>query len=152
MPLVVLKYKTRLWARSETANPFVPVIPVVVAVLGAIVAWPARLRCTLLVRAYRQIPLLQPALAAVWLTAVLGWLVEDSGVTVPAAALPLALPLVAVILLSLPPGDPGEATAGRSASPARAARLSLGGASTLTPGPPGGASRLAPDRAGGGIE
>jgi hypothetical protein len=62
------------------------------------------------------------------------------------------LPLVAVILLSLPPGDPAEATAERPASPARAARLSLGGASTLTPGPPGGASRLAPDRAGGGIE
>jgi hypothetical protein len=137
---------------SLTANPFNLVIPAVVAALGAVAAWPARLRCPQLARAYRRIPLLQPALAAVWLTAVLGWLVEDSGVTVPAAALPLVLPLVAVILLALPPGDPAEATAERPASPARAARLSLGGASTLTPGPPGGASRLAPDRAGGGIE
>jgi hypothetical protein len=137
---------------SLTAGPFNLVIPVVVAALGAVVAWPTRLRCPQLARAYRQIPLLQPALAAVWLTAVLGWLVEDSGVTVPAAALPLVLPLVIVILLSLPPGDPGEVAAERPASQARAARLSLGGASTLTPGSPGGASRLTPDRAGGGIE
>jgi hypothetical protein len=106
---------------SLTANPFNLVIPLVVAGLGAVVAWPGRLRCTLLARAYRQIPLLRPALAAVWLTAVLGWLAEDSGVTVPAAALPLVLPLVIVILLSLPPGDPEEAAAERPSSPARAA-------------------------------
>jgi len=124
---------------SLTANPFNLVIPVVVAGLGAIVAWPARLHCPLLARAYRQIPLLRAALAAVWLTAVLGWFAEDSGVTVPAAALPLVLPLVIVILLALPPTGPGEAAAERPASPARAARLSLGGASMLTP-----------DRAGGG--
>jgi hypothetical protein len=58
-----------------------------------------------------------------------------------AAALPLVPPLVIVILLSLPPEGPGEAAAERPSSPARAARLSLGGASMLTP-----------DRAGGGIE
>ena len=126
---------------SLTANPFNLVIPVVVAGLGAIVAWPDRLHCPLLARAYRQIPLLRAALAAVWLTAVLGWLAEDSGVTVPAAALPLVLPLVIVILLALPAEGPGEAAAERPSSPARAARLSLGGAGMLTP-----------DRAGGGIE
>jgi hypothetical protein len=91
--------------RSLTANPFTPVIPVVIAALGAMIAWPARLRCTLLARGYRQIPLLRPALAAIWLVAVLGWFAEDSGVTVPAAALPLVLPLAVVILASLPPGD-----------------------------------------------
>ena len=106
---------------SLTANPFNLVIPLVVAGLGAVVAWPGRLRCALLARAYRQIPLLRPALAAVWLTAALGWLAEDSGVTVPAAALPLVLPLVIAILLSLPPEDPGEAAAERPSSPARAA-------------------------------
>jgi hypothetical protein len=103
---------------SLTANPFVLVIPVVVAVLGAIVAWPARLRCTLLVRAYRQIPLLQPALSAVWLIAVLSWFAEDSGVTVPAAALPLVLPLMVVILSSLPAEDEGRAAAEGQAAPA----------------------------------
>ena len=90
---------------SLTANPFTPVVPVVVAGLGAIVAWPARLRCALLARGYRQIPLLRSALSAVWLAAVLGWLTEDSGVTVPAAALPLVLPLMVVILSSLPAED-----------------------------------------------
>ncbi len=107
---------------SLTANPFNLVIPVVVAGLGAIVAWPARLHCPLLARAYQQIPLLRAALAAVWLTAALGWLAEDSGVTVPAAALPLVLPLVIVILLALPPEGPGKAAAERPSSPARAAR------------------------------
>jgi hypothetical protein len=58
----------------------------------------------------------------VWLSAALGWPVEDSGVTVPAAALPLVLPLVILILLSLPPEDPGEAAAERPSSPAGAAR------------------------------
>jgi len=100
---------------SLTANPFNLVIPVVLAGLGAIAAWPARLRYGQLARAYRQIPLLRPALAAVWLTAVLGWLAEDSGVTVPAAALPMVLPLVIVILLSLPPAEP----AGPPARPAQ---------------------------------
>ena len=90
---------------SLTANPFNLVIPVVVAGLGAIVAWPIRLHCPLVARAYRQIPVLKPALAAVWLTAALGWFAEDSGVTVPAAALPFVLPLMVVILSSLPAED-----------------------------------------------
>jgi hypothetical protein len=113
---------------SLTANPFVPVVPVVVAGLGAIVAWPGRLRCPLLARAYRRIPLLRATLAAVWLVAVLSWLTEDSGVTVAAAALPLVLPLMVVILSSLPAEIPQ--------SP-----VIVKGASALTPG-----------RAGGGIE
>ena len=100
---------------SLTANPFNLVIPVVVAALGAIVAWPTRLHCPLLARAYQQIPLLRAALAAVWLTAALGWFTEDSGVTVPAAALPFVLPLTAVILSSLPAGDQKQAAAGRPA-------------------------------------
>jgi hypothetical protein len=44
--------------------------------------------------------LLQTALSAIWLIGVLGWLSEDSGVTVPAAALPFLLPLAAAILSS----------------------------------------------------
>jgi hypothetical protein len=103
---------------SLTANPFIPVVPVVVAGLGAIVAWPARLRCTLLVRAYRQIPLLRAALSAVWLVAVLSWFAEDSGVTVPAAALPLVLPLMVVILSSLPAEGEDLATGQGQAGPA----------------------------------
>jgi hypothetical protein len=81
-------------------------------VSGVIVAWPGRLWCRLLARAYRQIPVLKPALAAVWLTAVLSWFAEDSGITVPAAALPFVLPLIVVILSSLPAGDQKQATTG----------------------------------------
>lgn len=87
---------------SLTANPFVLVIPVVVIVSGAVVARPAMLRAERLAVAYRVIPLLRPAFSAIWLVGVLGWLSEDSGVTVPAAALPFLLPLVAVILSSVP--------------------------------------------------
>ncbi len=100
----VLQRKISSNLGSLTANPFLPVIPVVVIALGLMAAWPARLRCAALARAYERIPLLRAALAAIWLMAVLGWLAEDSGVTVPAAGLPLVLPLMVVILSSVP-GD-----------------------------------------------
>ena len=97
---------------SLTTNPFVLVIPAVVIVAGAVVARPAMLRAGPLARAYQTIPLLQPTLSAIWLIGVLGWLSEDSGVTVPAAALPFLLPLAAVILSSVPrdstPAGTGE--------------------------------------------
>jgi hypothetical protein len=127
---------------SLTANPFIPVIPVVVAVLGAIVAWPTRLRCTMLARAYRQIPLLRAALSAVWLIAVLGWFASDSGVTVPAAALPLVLPLMVVILSSLPAEHEGRAAPGGPAAP-----VGMEGVSSHGQAPAAGDS---PVQAGGG--
>ena len=115
---------------SLTANPFDLVIPVVLVVSGVIVAWPERLWCGLLARAYRQIPVLKAALAAVWLTAVLGWLAEDSGITVPAAALPFVLPLIVVILCSPPAGDQKQATAGQPAPPGQLASVSSQGQAT----------------------
>ena len=51
-------------------------------------------------------------------SAVLGWFASDSGVTVPAAALPLVLPLMVVILSSLPAEDEGRAAPGRPATTA----------------------------------
>ncbi|HEY2306000.1 MAG TPA: hypothetical protein VGI05_08985, partial [Streptosporangiaceae bacterium] len=103
---------------SLTANPFVLVIPVVMIVAGVVVARPAVLRAASLAGAYRAIPLLQPALSAIWLVALLGWLSEDSGVTVPAAALPFVLPLAAVILSSGPATVPRRVPA--SGEPAAA--------------------------------
>ena len=80
---------------------------------------PDRLRAGLLAGAYRSVPLLRPALSAIWLVAVLGWFSEDSGVTVPAAALPFLLPLVAVILSAVPrqgaAADAGERAAAAAA-------------------------------------
>jgi hypothetical protein len=115
---------------SLTANPFNLVIPVVLVVSGVIAAWPERLWCRLLARAYRQIPVLKPALAAVWLTAVLSWFAEDSGITVPAAALPFVLPLIVVILSSLPAGDQKQATAGPPAPPGQLESASSRGQAT----------------------
>jgi hypothetical protein len=103
-PTLLRKVSSNL--RSLTANPFVLVIPVVVAVSGAVAAWPARFRARLLADAYQAIPLLRPALMASWLVGVLGWLFEDSGVTVPAAALPFLLPLVAALLSAVPRSVP----------------------------------------------
>jgi hypothetical protein len=116
---------------SLTANPFNLVIPVVLVVSGVVVAWPERLWCRLLARAYRQIPVLKPALAAVWLTAVLSWFAEDSGITVPAAALPFVLPLIVVILSSLPAGDQKQAMAGPPAPSGQLESASSQGQATV---------------------
>jgi len=104
---------------SLTASPFVLVIPVAVIVAAAVIARPAMLHASRVAAAYRAIPLLQPALSAIWLVGVLGWLFEDSGVTVPAAALPFLLPLVAAILSAMP-SDGAEAGTGER-EPAAAA-------------------------------
>jgi hypothetical protein len=115
---------------SLTASPFNLVIPVVLVVSGVIAARPERLWCRLLARAYRQIPVLKAALAAVWLTAVLSWFAEDSGITVPAAALPFVLPLIVVILSSLPAGDQKQATAVPPAPPGQLESASSQGQAT----------------------
>jgi hypothetical protein len=140
----ILQRKVSSNLGSLTANPFIPVIPVLVIVLGLIVAWPARLRCTLLVRAYEQIPLLRAALSAIWLIAVLGWFAEDSGVTVPAAGLPLVLPLMVVILSSvagegsgLPGATDPAAVSARPEQPADESSAQAGGHATAGPGQPG---------------
>jgi hypothetical protein len=60
--------------------------------------------------AYRAEPLLRPILAVLWLMPVLGWFADDSGVIVPAAVLPLALPLAIALLAGayaqLPASEP----------------------------------------------
>jgi len=83
---------------SLTVNMFSPLVPIVVAVSGLMLWRPAWFRLRSLPLAYAAEPLLRPVLAVLWLMPVLGWFADDSGVIVPAAALPLALPLgIAVI-------------------------------------------------------
>jgi hypothetical protein len=112
----ILRRKAGSSLGSVTASALGPVIPVLVVAFGVVLAWPARVRAWLLVRAYQQVPLLRAALGAMWLAGVLGWFAEDSGVIVPAAELPLVLPLVVVILCSLRPGGDGprDTPAGRA--------------------------------------
>ena len=71
-----------------------------------------------------------------WLIAVLGWFASDSGVTVPAAALPLVLPLMVVILSSLPAEDEGRAAPGRPATPVDLEGVSSHGQAPAAGDPP----------------
>jgi hypothetical protein len=76
------------------------------------VAWPQRLRVTGLITAYAAEPVLRSCLAACLLTAVVGLVVNDSGIIIPGIALAVALPL----FVSVWP------TAARPASPVGDAR------------------------------
>jgi hypothetical protein len=82
---------------SLSVNAFSPLIPVVVVVSGLMLWRPAWFRLTTLPLAYDAAPpagpLMPPLLWMLWLLPVLGWLADDSGVIVPAAALPFVLPL-----------------------------------------------------------
>jgi hypothetical protein len=49
---------------------------------------------------------MRPLLGVLWLMPVLGWLADDSGVIVPAAVLPFALPLgIAILAAAAYPRD-----------------------------------------------
>ena len=78
---------------SLSVNAFSPLIPIVVIVTGLMLWRPAWFRLTTMPAAYAAEPLLRPVLGVLWLMPVLGWLADDSGVIVPAAVLPFALPL-----------------------------------------------------------
>ncbi len=126
----IVHRKVRANVGSLTVSPGSLVIPVVVAAAGAVIGWPGRFRARRLVRGYADLPLLRPLLAAIWLVGLLGWLTEDSGVTVPAAGLPLILPLLVAILAAVPAtpatrgaGQPGAPHGpGRPPGPGRPAR------------------------------
>jgi hypothetical protein len=83
---------------SLSVNAFSPLIPLVVLVTGLMLWRPSWFRLKTVPLAYAAEPLLRPVLGVLWLLPVLGWFADDSGVIVPAAALPLALPLGIAIL------------------------------------------------------
>ena len=84
---------------SLSVSMFSPLVPIVVLVTGLMLWRPAWFGLKTMPLAYAAEPLLRPILAVLWLMPVLGWFADDSGVIVPATALPLALPL-AIGLLS----------------------------------------------------
>ncbi len=90
---------------SLSVNAFSPLIPIVVIVTGLMLWRPAWFRLTTAPLAYDAQPptgpLLRPVLGVLWLMPVLGWLADDSGVIVPAAVLPFALPLGIGILAAV---------------------------------------------------
>jgi len=99
---------------SLTVNAFSPLSPIVVIVTGLMLWRPAWFRLTTLPAAYAAEPLLRPVLGVLWLMPVLGWLANDSGVIVPAAALPFALPL-GIAILAAAAYPPDQARYGESA-------------------------------------
>ena len=81
-----------------SVSMFSPLIPVVVLVTGLMLWRPGWFGLKTMPRAYAAVPWLRPVLAVLWLMPVLGWFCDDSGVIVPATALPLVLPLAIALL------------------------------------------------------
>jgi len=95
---------------SLSVNAFSPLIPIVVVVTGLMLWRPSWFRLHNAPLAYQSQPpigpLLRPVMGVLWLMPVLGWLADDSGVIVPAAALPFALPLgIAILAAAAYPPD-----------------------------------------------
>jgi hypothetical protein len=97
---------------SLAVNTYSPVVPVVVIGIGLALLKPAWFHIRVLPRAYAAEPLMAITLAMMWLVAVLGWFADDSGIIVPATALPLALPLGIALLAGVPLSDEEAAGSG----------------------------------------
>jgi hypothetical protein len=96
---------------SLSVGMFSPLVPIAVVVTGLMLWRPAWFGLKTMPLAFAAEPLLRPTLAVLWLMPVLGWFADDSGVVVPAAVLPLALPLAIAVLAaaSQPEAQPGTA-------------------------------------------
>ncbi len=135
----ILQRKVSANVGSLTTTIYSPIVPAVVIVAALIIAWPGKFRLRTLAAAIQTVPLLRPVLTAMWLVAVLGWVADDSGVTVAASAIPLAL-MLAIALVSAVPArtarDPAAGT-GRdpAAGPGPAARPGPGAAAGSPAGP-----------------
>jgi hypothetical protein len=92
---------------SLSVNALSPLSPLVVLVSGLMLWRPSWFGLKTVPLAYAAEPLLRPVLGVLWLMPVLGWFADDSGVIVPAAVLPLALPLGIAILAAVAYSDRG---------------------------------------------
>jgi len=98
-------------------------IPVAAAAAAAALWRPAALRLRTVAAAFASAPAVHTVAWLCWLVLVIGWFADDSGVIVPAAAVPFAVPLVVSIAVSVS-GAPyggrygGMAFAGPSVRPA----------------------------------
>jgi hypothetical protein len=90
-----------------TVSALSPLVPAVIAVTGLALCRPAWFRLAAPSGALAARPLLRVTGWLIWLVLVIGWLADDSGVIVPAAALPFAVPLVIGTCASLSSVDDG---------------------------------------------
>jgi hypothetical protein len=84
-----------------TVSVFSWLIPVVAVAAWAALWRPAALRLRTLERAFAAEPLLPTVTWLIWVVLVIGWFADDSGVIVPATALPFVLPLVIAMAASV---------------------------------------------------
>jgi hypothetical protein len=96
---------------SLSVGMFSPLVPIVVLVTGLMLWRPAWFGLKTMPLAFAAEPVLRPVLAVLWLMPVLGWFADDSGVVVPAAVLPLALPLAIAVLAAASQPDARSRTA-----------------------------------------
>jgi hypothetical protein len=113
----VLQRKISSNVGSLTITPYSPLVPLVVIALGLLLFRPRWLGARWLPGTWAREPMLRPAMAAIWVAAVLGWLADDSGVTVAAAALPFALPLAIAIHAAVPDAVPSAPEPGGASLP-----------------------------------
>jgi hypothetical protein len=79
-------------------GPFTLIIPVVFVVIILAVLNPGKWRSPALARSFEAVPWLRSALIACWLTSVVGYAVNDSGIQIPAIALTIAAPLAIAVI------------------------------------------------------
>ncbi len=82
----VLLRKIHANVGSLKAGAYSPLVPIVVVVTGLMLWRPAWFGLKTVLLAYAAEPLIRPVLGVLWLMPVIGWLADDSGVLVPAAA------------------------------------------------------------------
>lgn len=99
----VLQRKVDSNVGSLTLNVFSWLIPVAALLSGAALWRPGAFRLRTLAAAFAALPVLRVLAWLCWLVLVIGWFADDSGVLVPAAALPFVVPLVIGIAAAVEP-------------------------------------------------
>jgi hypothetical protein len=86
-------------------------------VAAGVALWrPAALRLRTLPIAFAALPVLRVLAWLTWLVLVIGWFADDSGVIVPAVALPFAVPLTIAMAASASLSGEPRASDGESLS------------------------------------
>ena len=97
-------------------------IPVAAAAAAAALWRPSALRLRTLSEAFASAPAVRTTAWLCWLVLVIGWFADDSGVIVPAAALPFAVPLVVSIAVSVSAAAGGGRYGGKAFAGSSVAR------------------------------
>ncbi len=101
-------------------------IPVAAVAAGVALWRPSSLRLRTLPQAFSAAPALRTVAWLCWLVLVIGWLADDSGVIVPAAALPFAVPLVVSMAVAVSAAAAGGGYVGSAFAAPSAARSGAG--------------------------